>query len=251
MGVFYITRVIALVLSVVFSLIVVGLSAHLISLTEEYYALYFVFCALGIATAGLTISTVPVMYIPSMSPSRGSMLTSFFFLRLIIDVIRRGAFTSMVVVELVWLFVLWVLWVATAGEAVSAGNYYFPSGCVYDKYPTVNEACREIQAVEAFSFLAFFVLLGYTSVLLVFTCIAAARGNSLWLRSVKESTFLAPSSTAPPPQQPMDQYKGTPTPQYQVPVQQPQYAGAFGQPQYSGSPAPSQQPYYPPQAASV
>lgn len=231
MGVFYITRVIALVLSVVFSLIVVGLSAHLISLTEEYYALYFVFCALGIATAGLTISTVPVM--------------------LIIDVIRRGAFTSMVVVELVWLFVLWVLWVATAGEAVSAGNYYFPSGCVYDKYPTVNEACREIQAVEAFSFLAFFVLLGYTSVLLVFTCIAAARGNSLWLRSVKESTFLAPSSTAPPPQQPMDQYKGTPTPQYQVPVQQPQYAGAFGQPQYSGSPAPSQQPYYPPQAASV
>lgn len=231
MGVFYVARVIVLVLSVVFSLIVMGLSAHLISVTEEYYALYFVFCALGIATAGLTVLTVPAM--------------------LIIDVLRRGAFTSMVVVELVWLFVLWVLWVATAGEAVSAGNFYFPSGCVYDRYPTVNQACREIQAVEAFAFLAFFVLLGYTIVLLVFTCIAAARGNSLWLKSVKESTFLAPSSTAPPPPQPMGQYQGSATPQYQVPVQQPQYTGASSHPQYSGSPAPPQQPYYPPQTASV
>ncbi|KAI6153971.1 hypothetical protein BKA82DRAFT_4095928 [Pisolithus tinctorius] len=227
MGVFHIARIIVLALLVAFSLIVVGLSGHLISLTEEYYAFYFVFCALGIATAALTIFTVPVM--------------------LIVDVVRRGAFTSMIIVELVWLSVLWVLWVATAAEAVSAGNTYFPSGCVYDKYPTVNEACREIQAVEAFSFLAFLVLLGYTIILLVFTCIAASRGNSLWLKSVKDSTFLAPSPTAPPPPQPMGQYQGTPAAQYQVPVQQPQYTGASGQHQYTHSPASShpQQPYYP------
>ncbi|KIO06878.1 hypothetical protein M404DRAFT_416562 [Pisolithus tinctorius Marx 270] len=227
MGVFHIARIIVLALLVVFSLIVVGLSGHLISLTEEYYAFYFVFCALGIATAVLTIFTVPVM--------------------LVVDVVRRGAFTSMIIVELVWLSVLWVFWVATAAEAVSAGNISFPSGCVYEKYATVNGACREIQAVEAFSFLAFFVLLGYTIVLLVFTCIAASRGNSLWLKSVKDSTFLAPSPTAPPPPQPMGHYQGTPAGQYQVPVQQPQYTGVSGQHQYTGSPASShpQQPYHP------
>jgi len=27
--------------------------------------------------------------------------------------------------------ILWILWVATAGEAVAAGNYYFPQGCIY------------------------------------------------------------------------------------------------------------------------
>ncbi|KAI6047989.1 hypothetical protein EDC04DRAFT_42145 [Pisolithus marmoratus] len=230
MGAFYVARVVALAVSVVFSVIVLGLSAHLISLTEKYYAFYFIFGALGIATAVLTIFTVPVM--------------------LIIDVVRRGAFTSMVIVELIWLFVLWVLWVATAGEAVSAAELYFSAGCVYEN-SLVNQACHEIQAVEAFSFLVFFILLGYTIVLLVFTCIAAARGNSLWLKSVRESNFLAPSPTAPPPPQPMGQYPGTVAPQYQVPPQQPQYTGASGQPPYAGPPTPSQQPYYPPRTAGV
>lgn len=180
MGFFHVTRVVILGASVVFSVIVLGLSAHLIALTEQSFSSYLIFCALGVATAGLTIATVPVM--------------------LFIDIMRRGAFTSMILVELIWLFVLWVLWVATAGEAVDASNLLFPTGCVFPFDPTINQACHEIQAIEAFSFLAFFTLLGYTLVLLIFSSIAAARGNSVWLSSVKESRFLAPAVGA---QQPM------------------------------------------------
>ncbi|KAL4067357.1 hypothetical protein V8B97DRAFT_1977508 [Scleroderma yunnanense] len=218
MGFFYISRIVIMALSVTFSVIVLGLCADLISLTEQYYSSYFTFAALGVATAGLTIFSVPVM--------------------LMIDFLRRGAVTSMVLVELIWLFVLWVLWVATAGEAVSAANFYFPQGCIYTDYPTVNQACHEIQAVEAFSFLNFFVLLGYTIVLLVFACIAASRGNSPWFSSVKETTFLAPAPGGPLAQ-PMGQYQTQPTP-----MQQPQYTAV--QPQYTGSPAPQTQPYYSP-----
>jgi hypothetical protein len=64
---------------------------------------------------------------------------------------RRGAFPSMIVVELVWLcmqlyfemlcinpilmvVILWVLWVATAGEAAYVFNFYFPLGCIYGAY---------------------------------------------------------------------------------------------------------------------
>ncbi|KIM70151.1 hypothetical protein SCLCIDRAFT_12726 [Scleroderma citrinum Foug A] len=213
MGFFTIFRIVMLALSVTFSVIVAGLSADLISLTEEYYNLYFTFAALGIATAGLTIFTIPVM--------------------LMVDFIRRGAFTSMILVELIWFFILWVLWVATAGEAVTAANTYFPQGCIYADYPLVNQACHEIQAVEAFSFLAFFVLLGYTIVLLVFACIAASRGNLPWFSSVKETSFLAPASMAPPTQA-MGQYPGA-QPQYTAPVQ----------PQYSPV-SPQTQPYYSP-----
>ncbi|KAG6332092.1 hypothetical protein ID866_6995, partial [Astraeus odoratus] len=206
------------VLTCVFSVIVLGICAHLISLTETYYAAYYTFAALGVATAVLTLVTLPVM--------------------LAIDFLRTGAFTSKILVELIWLFILWVLWVATAGEAVNTVGSYLSAGCsIYDGYPTLVQACYEVQAVEAFSFLAFFALLGYTITLLAFACIAASRGNSVWLSTVKETTFLAPAQAAPPAQQPipMGQYQGTPFPEQQVPQ---------AQPHYTGSPPPPQQPYY-------
>lgn len=130
----------------VFSVIVLGLSAHLIALTEQSFSSYLIFCALGVATAGLTIATVPVMYL--IITSVYSSPLNLFLHRLFIDIMRRGAFTSMILVELIWLcktfiscstwlvtfcraVVLWVLWVATAGEAVDASNLLFPTGCVF------------------------------------------------------------------------------------------------------------------------
>lgn len=223
MALFSVIRIGIFSLSIVFSLIVLGLNAYYISLTQP---LYFIFSALGVATALLTILTVPVM--------------------LIVDSIRRGAFTSMIVVELVWLFILWVLWVATAGEAAATFNYYFPRGCIYASVdPTANAYCMELQAIQAFAFLNFFIFLGYTGTLLVFAIIAGSRGNSVWTSSVKESTFFPKNSWPAQQQVPLAQYSGAPAAGYTgTPVSQPQQLGTYTS--HSGMPpqSPQMQPQY-------
>ncbi|OAX42674.1 hypothetical protein K503DRAFT_682873, partial [Rhizopogon vinicolor AM-OR11-026] len=162
---------------------------------------YFIFSVLGMATSLLTIITVPIM--------------------LIVDFVRRGAFTSMVVVELVWLFILWVLWVATAAEAIATSNFYFPAGCIYAN--SANAYCTELQAVEAFAFLNFIMFFVYTKVLLVFSIIASSRGKNVWTSSVKESTSFAPNSGPAQYQGHPTQYSGTPATGYnRTPVAQPQ-----------------------------
>ncbi|KAH7886176.1 hypothetical protein F5I97DRAFT_1878095 [Phlebopus sp. FC_14] len=219
MGFFTLVRIIVLTLTMVFSVVVLGLAAHLIWLTDLLIGSYFIFAALAIAAAGLSLVTLPIM--------------------LIVDCVRRGAFTSMIVVELVWLFILWVLWVATAAEAVVSTNIEFPVGCIYPEEPTINQACHEFQAIEAFSFLNFILLFVYQCSLLTLAIVAASRGNQVWTSSVKDSNFSAPDSQAP--QHPMGQYTGTPAPQ---PPQMPQpHYGTPVQSQYTGSTVPSQLPY--------
>jgi len=221
MGAISIIRVAILASSTLFSLIVLGLAAHLLSLTTVYLGWYFYFSALGIATSVLSLVTLPLM--------------------LLLDFNRRGAFTSMIVVELVWLSILWVLWVATAAETVAAVNVSFPLGCIYTN-SIYNQYCYEMQAVEAFSFLIFILFLAYTVFLLIAALVAASGGKGVWLSSVKESTFFQ-SSNSPAQQLPMGQYNAPQSvPQQSV---QPQYTGAPVQPQHTGSTVPSQQPYPP------
>ncbi|EIW87105.1 hypothetical protein CONPUDRAFT_116163 [Coniophora puteana RWD-64-598 SS2] len=186
MGALGIVRIVTLSLSLLFSIIVLGLSAHLISLTLEYFNLYFVFCALGVATAVLTFFTIPVM--------------------LIVDTMRQGAFTSMVVVELPWLFVLWILWVATGALTANADVFYFPEGCIYINDIT-QQACQEFKAIEAFAFLNFILLMIYTIAILVCAIVSATRGNDVWLGSVKTMDLGRNNGTAAQP--PVSQYGGS------------------------------------------
>jgi hypothetical protein len=225
MGYFSVARITLFSITIAFSLIGLGLNAYFLSLTEPHN-FYFIFSALGVATALLTIVTIPIM--------------------LILDFIRRGAFTSMIVFELSWLFILAILWVTTAGEAVSTSNYYYPQGCVATD-SIDNTYCMEVQAVEAFAFLNFFIFLGYTCVLLVFSIIGSTRGNTIWTRSVKEATFLAQKSWPVQQQVPLNQYSGAPPTGYTgTPVSQPQQLGTYHT--HSGAPAHTQpqqfQPVY-------
>ena len=48
-------------------------------------------------------------------------------LRLVIDILRRGAFTSLVIVEIGWLSVLWILWLATGAYAADIIQLVFGS----------------------------------------------------------------------------------------------------------------------------
>ncbi|KAF8654295.1 hypothetical protein AX16_003554 [Volvariella volvacea WC 439] len=163
-------RLVVMGTAVVFSVIVLGLSAHVLATTNKYLGGYFTFSAMSLATALLTLLTVPVM--------------------IYIDMIRKGAFTSMIIVELGWLGVLWVLWLASGGLAAEATGLAWPTGCGYSDQ-TVDTLCREFPAITAFDFLTWILLFGYTVTLLVLSILAAGRGNSVWYQGVSEADFSA------------------------------------------------------------
>jgi len=173
-------RLVALSVVLGFSVIVLGLSAALTSTTEKFLDGFFEFAALGIATASLTIITLPIM--------------------IALEHRRPGAvFTSMIVVELSWLSVLWVLWLATGADAAQAGQIFI-SGCGYDD-KIVDGACRETAGVQAFAFLNWIILLAYTIFILILTIIAASRKHAgVWKSSVTTAPFFTPgaATTAPP-----------------------------------------------------
>ncbi|KAJ3734488.1 hypothetical protein DFJ43DRAFT_128509 [Lentinula guzmanii] len=202
-----ILRLVVLITCSVFAVIVLGLSAHLTSLSEESLGGYFVFAAMAIAAAALTMITLPAM--------------------VAIDFVRRGAFTSMVLVELIWVFVLWVLWIAAAGLAAQEQQFVFGEGnsCNYVNTDLAT-ACHEFSAIEAFSFLTWIVLMGYNITLLVYALIGANRGNKTWTSSVGDGLLM--SRGEPVPVTPMstggDYSHTAPSMQY-PPQQQPQWTG--------------------------
>ncbi|RPD77177.1 hypothetical protein L226DRAFT_533178 [Lentinus tigrinus ALCF2SS1-7] len=151
-------------------IIVASLSAHLTAYVEENFGGYDNFAVLGIATGGITIISLPVM--------------------LIVDLLRKGAFTSLVVVELSWLSILWVLWIATAALTVDETSAIF-SSCDFF-YPILNQLCHETQAVEAFSFLAWIALMAYTVLLLIVALVNTSRGSPMWKSSVRAYGGIAP-----------------------------------------------------------
>ncbi|TBU31292.1 hypothetical protein BD311DRAFT_752995 [Dichomitus squalens] len=221
MGWLQILRLAALSFAVLSGIIVASLSAHITAFIEENFATYYVYAALGIATGGLTFFTVPVL--------------------LLVDFLRTGAFTSYIIVELSWLSVLWVLWLATGALTVNdtAAVGVFQS-CDYI-FVWVNQICHETQAIEAFSFLAWIVLMGYTVTLLVIALISARRGKPIWTSSVKQYA-PAPAATAQPvisqPEYKADAFAPQ-TAQQQLLYQQPHQNGVSFQQQHPPQPAAS------------
>ncbi|KIJ66387.1 hypothetical protein HYDPIDRAFT_109403 [Hydnomerulius pinastri MD-312] len=111
----------------------------------------------------------------------------------------------------VYTFVLWVLWLATAAQTVSDYDFYFPSGLMYSYSSYTEQFRHEMQTLEVLAFLNFTILMIYTIAILVLGIIAATRDERVWLSSVKEGTFLG-ASNPPFQQHPMSQHKGTPAP---------------------------------------
>ncbi|PCH41334.1 hypothetical protein WOLCODRAFT_24673 [Wolfiporia cocos MD-104 SS10] len=126
---------------------------------------YFTFAGLGIATSVLTVITVPAM--------------------LVVDLLNTGFFSSMILVELIWFFILWVLFLATGGSAADSLSNYNDQ-CTFI-YAVVNNGCYDVQAVQAFAFLTWIFLMAYNVALLVIAIINWQRGNPIWTSSVKES----------------------------------------------------------------
>jgi hypothetical protein len=175
-----------------------GLDAHFVSEGDKWQELVgapldFTFAKLGVATAVLTlVSVVPMA---------------------VIDLLRKGAATSFVIVELAWLGFLWILWLATAADTADRfSNWGSWGGC-----PSGIDLCSQYQAAEAFSFLAWLALMAYWIILFAFAIIAANNGHSqIWFTGVTEADFSAGGSTA----------GGVPQGGVAYPAQQPQMTGA-------------------------
>ncbi|KAI0092448.1 hypothetical protein BDY19DRAFT_484327 [Irpex rosettiformis] len=184
----------------VFSIIELALSAHSLSATNSF-GFYFTYDAFALAVSLLSLLTIPAMFV--------------------IDLLRRGAFTSLILVELIWLGILWVLWLASAADSASATSgadcnlndfFFIPSW-----FSTV---CNETKAVTAFGWLTWAALTGYLVDLLVVSINAHNSGKPIWKSSVRDASSnnansnlgMSSETKAPVSQQ-----------QHQVPVLQQTY----------------------------
>jgi len=171
-------RTIVFVASSLMGLAVLAMSAHIISWLSSFVDItLYEYAALGLATGLLTILSLPAM--------------------LMISIGRKGAVTSMIVVELCWLWFLWVMWVATAGEVANTVSF----GSCGGAEGIAATLCAETLTIEALGFVAWFMLMAYSLTLLIFTVMAHMRGHSsIWTSSVREVDFTAPAVFSAPVQ---------------------------------------------------
>jgi len=218
-----ILRLAVFIATLVCAVIVLGLSAHLTALTEEFLGGYYVFAAMAIAVAVLTIITLPVM--------------------IGVDFARRGAFTSMVLVELIWIFILWVLWISAAALASQEDEFVFGDGNSCDFADSnIATGCHEFAAIEAFSFLAWILLMGYNITLLVYAIIGHTRGNRTWFSTVGDGLLTRRDDA------PASGYQPNPMSDKQTPVST---GGAYSTTAPSTMQYPPQQQYAQPMTAQV
>jgi hypothetical protein len=189
----------------VFALLAMIMSALVINFTSSLFGgAYFTYSALGMATAILTFLTLPLMLFLSFR--------------------RKGAFTSMVIVELIWTWLLWVLWLS-AGANV-AGSLWI-NNCTSFYARDTEAACMESQALAAFSFLNWIMLMAFEFTLLGLTIRQQTRGNPCWTQDVTEVDYAGAGNASSIPSVMMDQKIDSSNfaPQYADP-NIPQYTGS-------------------------
>jgi len=173
--IFRLTRVIVFGATSSFSLIVVVLGGLITNFTVTFYNAFFSFAALGLATGLLTLLTLPTM--------------------LALSILRKGVFTSMIAVEIGWISVLWILWLAVGGDSTSASSIVFVlGGCSrYTLFGSkVVAVCNEFHAITAFGFLSWLFLMFYNVFLVTLTVRQHLRGNTcVWTKDVIETDFSA------------------------------------------------------------
>ncbi|KZP22136.1 hypothetical protein FIBSPDRAFT_953220 [Athelia psychrophila] len=152
-NILYIARTVVFGLSTVFAILVMVLSTS----WGVPYVYPTALVGLSIATSAFTLISLPAM--------------------LIIDVMRSGAFTSMIAIELVVLSVLCVFWIVTAAY----GTQLF----LDPDWQVLRVACPYPPGI---------LLMGYAIVVLVMAVKRAQRGERTWTISVKNARFFDPRS---------------------------------------------------------
>ncbi|KAK7689363.1 hypothetical protein QCA50_007154 [Cerrena zonata] len=163
-----------------FSVIVLAVSAHYIAQT---------------LTGTLFIDGIQVL--PADSPDSFSVfnlvVALFTFITvpamLTIDRLRKGAVTSLIMVELIWFGVLSVLWVAAAGLTADTIGPIVDLCKVNPRVKILQRMCKDGQVAAAFGFLAFIALLSYVVILLAQSIISSQHGSPVWKTSVSRANF--------------------------------------------------------------
>jgi len=164
-------RVVTFATTIVFSTIVVCLSAHLM-----IFASFAGYLILPISASMFTIFTVIPMYV--------------------IGMFRQGSIFSRIAFEIGWLSVLWVLWLSTASLLVwvdtSLTSGPGQSRCSFEFFDDLGhlQVCNETNATAAFSFLLWFLLMAYTILLLVLSMRAHQQGRPAWTAAVRDGVLL-------------------------------------------------------------
>ncbi|KAJ7748323.1 hypothetical protein DFH07DRAFT_572661 [Mycena maculata] len=193
--VFPLIRLGVLSTAIVFSLITLGLAAALmatsISDLDDIFDLggTFTYASLAIATSVITLTTI------------GAMIA--------IEMVQPGGIMSMISVEISWLTFLWILWLSTGAEAAQASTAFNLAGWVgcgsnsadqVDFEDQVDDSlttgiCSKTSAIEAFGFLTWILLMGYTFTLIFMSLVAANRKHTgVWKSSVANAPFGIPAS---------------------------------------------------------
>lgn len=161
-------RLIALAATTFFSLIVLAVSAAYLAKTKSLGFEADTFNLFDVAVSVITLVTIPIM--------------------MLVDRMRRGAFTSKIVIELAWFGILAVLWLAAA-SFTSNQISGLVTLCKFDRDSTLRALCKESQTAAAFGWLAWLCLTGYTVTLLVTSVISHNHGSTVWHSTVRDAKF--------------------------------------------------------------
>ncbi|KAK2462341.1 hypothetical protein APHAL10511_005647 [Amanita phalloides] len=204
-----------------FSVIVLGIGAHILDVTVPTLHFYFSFVALAVAIPALTFLTV----VPSIVVS-----------------LIRGAAPMHIIVESVWLGVLWVLWLATAAYTANS-TILLPTVCDYSFFVGGKSvSCNEIQALQAFSWLNWLLLTAYVPTVFVLSIIAQSR-KSKPVQPVQHVASPNQQQIYPPSPQQQQMYAPQPVYQQPVPQQMPQQMQQMSPQQMPQQMSPQQMPH--------
>ncbi|EJD00975.1 uncharacterized protein FOMMEDRAFT_135248 [Fomitiporia mediterranea MF3/22] len=188
LNVLWVGRIAVFAVVLLFSIIILGLSANYIAQLANFGVDAPAFAALALAISLITF----LAFVPMLA----------------IDFIRSGAITSWVAIELGVTGLLAILWLASAATTASASDGQTVDCSVADRIDsTAGTLCHSYQAIEAFGFLNWIILTSYFSGLLVMAILAQLRQNKPWTGTVRDTNFFARKTVpaAAPMQAPMQQ----------------------------------------------
>ncbi|KAF7358566.1 hypothetical protein MSAN_01194800 [Mycena sanguinolenta] len=180
-----VVRFVVMATVILFALVALGVAVALLLTGSIFFIPFTSYAALAIASGVLTLLTLPAM---------------IFF-----EIIKPNRPTSRTVVEIIWLGVLSILWLATGAVVELSSVGFF--GCDVDNtddFFDIGDAigdpvtCQENSVIEAFAFMNGIILIVYVVSLIVVSLVASRRKNVGVNASASSSTsaFKDPMPTS-------------------------------------------------------
>lgn len=179
-GLVYFYRLGSLTLATITAVIVLGLCSSSTSAFHSVLGGVFngqslTYANLGIASGAMAIITLPIM--------------------IFVDFINDGRTGLPILIEVPWLCVLWVMFLATGISTKNFvhDNWTVPNGSgatcdeIDSRFPDVRKICNEWTPIEIVSWISAGLLFLYSITLLIISVMRSYGGRSMWGTSVKNS----------------------------------------------------------------